>query len=452
MYYHTFQKNEIDSGIPIELVQDKKALMADMADFLRDFKKLEAFNLTYLESILPIRYCFILPRNYAALFFALYVNAIAQENRLSFIDCFRNIDLVNARFTEPTLEREESIPLNPEFQETFKAIFERRLSIWTMTMTVGRKTPAGVFYLINAEMKVPEIIQRFNVTLLFDLEIFVDPKHNFHAFLNFGDGLSKEISEGIVFFANKKKIRNEQDIDLFYMSDIGSVKSARLHWKPDAHIAGVKMKKIRPHLQKMQEKEIVIMSEDARILIERHNPKILNKIEYKTFKSTIQYQSTRKSACDLTKEFSLFLPRESISIPNYFLNMNLMGPRIGRFYPPDTLAYIMIKRRLFLYNLVGPFRDIIGLPKRKKRDGEVQFYTPEGHPEIPMETIEVLKNYATPSQVLYKIVQNAEQNQGDIEKSLIYIRGLYRASRKIALMLKNKQFDLITKIVARYMQ
>ncbi|MHA1323987.1 MAG: hypothetical protein ACTSRL_14465, partial [Candidatus Helarchaeota archaeon] len=71
--------------------------------------------------------------------------------------------------------------------------------------------------------------------------------------------------------------------------------------------------------------------------------------------------------------------------------------------------------------------------------------------EVPLETREKLKNYATPSQVLFNIVENAIQNHGDVEACLKYIRGLYRASRKISLLLKKKEFDLIPKVVDRYL-
>ncbi len=71
--------------------------------------------------------------------------------------------------------------------------------------------------------------------------------------------------------------------------------------------------------------------------------------------------------------------------------------------------------------------------------------------EIPAATREILKNSATPSQVLFKIVDKLKQTQDDIETSLKYIRGLYRASRKISFMMKKKEFELITKVVVRYL-
>jgi len=170
-----------------------------------------------------------------------------------------------------------------------------------------------------------------------------------------------------------------------------------------------------------------------------------------TFGDSLKMQNIKKSVKDLTRNFDLFFPREEIFIQNYFLSLNLMGPPIGHFYPLNTNAYIVIKRHLFLYKLVAPFREILGLPKRIKKEGTVRFVTPPICEEIPIETREILQNYATPSQVLFKVVENAKQNQGDIDASLKYIRGLYRASRKIALMLKAKEYDLISKLVTRYL-
>lgn len=464
IYYNTFRRNAISAGVPPEILYDKKGVRNEIHDFLMNFKRIENINLEYLEeNVLPLRYCFILPRNYAALLFALYVNTIAMENKISFIDCYRNMALINERFEKPLHKLHDSYVPNPDFQNRFLDIFERERSIWTFTERIHKKKPAGVYYLINAEMECSEVNRRFNVSLLLDLEIFGNLKNQFHAFLQFSAWQRPEFQEGIVFFENKKTILKEQDLEIFYVEEQDSVKSARIHWNPHAQIAAEKIKKIKPELENPRnipgmplnirkiQGSLIITPKDAMKLVERHKPKILNKAEYKKFTESLKIQDIKKSANDLTKKFDLYFPREEVHVQNYFLSLNILGPRIGLFYPPHTNAYIVVRRHLFLYKLVAPFREILGLRKRIKREGIVQFITPPVCEDIPVETREILKDYATPSQVLFKIVENVKENQGDVEASLKYIRGIYRTSRKISLMLKKKEFDLIPKVVTRYL-
>jgi len=464
IFYRTFQRDALSAGVPPTILYDPKELRSEIRDFLMNFRRFESYNLSYLEeSVLPIRYCFILPRNYAALLFALYVNAIAIENKMSFIDCYRKIELINEHFKQPAHKLQDIYLTNADIQNRFLEIFERKLSGWTMKWIVNRKKPAGVFYLINTEMECIEVNRRFNVPLLFDFEIFGDLKKEIHAFLDFSAWHRPEIQEGIVFFENKKNIQKEQDLDIFYVTEQDSVKSTRFHWNPHAYLAAEKMGNIRPELEKPEgigryprgigkiQENLILTPKDAMRLIERHKPKILNKTECSKFRESLKMQNIKKSEKDLTRNFELSFPKEEILIQNYFLSLNILGPPIGRFYPLHTSAYIVVKRHLFLYKLVAPFRELLGLPKRIKKEGIVRFITPPVCEEIPLETRERLKNYATPSQVLFKIVENVKHNQGDIEASLKYIRGIYRASRKISLMMKKKEFDLIPKIVTRYL-
>jgi hypothetical protein len=460
IFYRTFQKDGLAAGIPPEILFDKKGLRDEVRDFLVNFKRFESYDLDYLEEkVLPIRYCLILPRNYATLLFALYVNAIAIENKKSFIDCYRNIALVNDRFQKPPLKFLDIYLTNQEFQSRFLEIFEGERSFWNMEWKVAKKKPTGVYYLINAELESPEVSGRFNVSLLLDFETFVDPKNEFHAFLDFSAWKRPEIQEGIVFFENKKNITQDQNAQIFYVTADGAVKSDVLHWSPHAQIVSEKIQKIQPSLKKMTEKAIILSSTDAMKLIERRKPKILNKAEYNKFKESLKMQNIKKSADDLTKNYELNFPRAEIPINNYFLSLNIAGTPIRRFYPLNTNAYIVVKRHLFLYKLVAPFREILGLTKRIIRktpknyatSNQVQFITPPVCEEVPVATRDILKNYATPSQVLFKIVDQVKETQGDVETTLKYIRGLYRASRKISLMLKKKEFELIPKVVARYL-
>jgi hypothetical protein len=460
IFYKTFQKDGLSAGIPPDVLFDKKGLRDEVRDFLMNFKQFESYDLDYLEEkVLPIRYCLILPRNYATLLFALYVNAIAMENKKSFIDCYRNIALVNERFQKPPHKLQDIYLTNQELQSRFLEIFRGEISFWTMNWTVKKVKPTGIFYLVNAELESPEVSRRFNVTLLLDFETFVDPKNEFHAFLDFSAWKRPEIQEGIVFFENKKNITQDQKVQIYYITAEGAVKSEILHWNPHAHIVSEKMQKIQPNLQKIKEKAILLTPTDAMKLIERRKPKILNKTEHNKFKDSLKMQNIKKSANDLTKNYELNFPRAEIPIFNYFLSLNIAGTPIRRFYPLNTSAYVVVKRHLFLYKLVGPFRDILGLPKRTIRKtprnyataSQVQFITPPVCEEIPVATREMLKNYATPSQVLFKVVDKVKETQGDVESTLKYIRGLYRASRKISLMLKKKEFELIPKVVARYL-
>jgi len=372
-----------------------------------------------------------------------------MENKITFIDCYRNIALINERFQKPAHKLQDIYLTNQEFQNQFLEIFQRERSFWTMEWKVKKAKPTGVYYLINAELESPEVLRRFNVPLLFDFEIFVNPKKEIHAFLNFSEWKRPEIREGIVFF--EENITKEQKITIFYVTADDAVKSETLHWSPHAQIVSEQMQKIQPDLEKITEKAVILTPMDAMKLIERRKPKILNKAEYNKFRESLKRQNVKKSADDLTKNYKINFPRPEIPIYNNFLSMNVVGPPLERVYPLHTNAYIVVKRHLFLYKLVAPFRDILGLPKRIKREGPAQFITPPVCEEIPVVTRDVLKNYATPSQVLFKIVQKLKQNQGDGELTLKYVRGLYRASRKISLLLKKKEFELIPKLVARYL-
>ncbi len=459
IFYHTFQKNALAAGNPPASIIDKKELNSQVAEFLKSFKVIESFDLDYLQSLLPIRYCYLLPRNYAALLFALHINAYAEANGLSFLDCFKSIDGLNNYFEKPESPEKyyDAFLMNSYFREKFENLF-------------FSKSKAGIYYLFNAKMECPDVFQQLYIILLFDLAIFRDPSQKFHAFLNFPSPFTQEIPEGIAIFENKKKLRNAQEIEVFYVSGEDSINVSKFHWAPHAHINkkkwlgwnGIKWRGFKRYF----EKEAYITYREVRKVIERHNPKILAKHEAKSFIKSLDSPKIKK-VCNLTKNFKVYLPREQIIIKNYYLYLNLVpsflkgytsrsGETLAswfmyRTYPLEATSYSIMKRCLFLYNLVGPFRTILGLKKRKIRRGKVEFYTPDVCEEISSEIREKLKEYATPSQVLLKIVENAKQNQGNVEDCLKYIRGIYRASRKISLLLKNKEFDLIPKVVERYL-
>ena len=92
------------------------------------------------------------------------------------------------------------------------------------------------------------------------------------------------------------------------------------------------------------------------------------------------------------------------------------------------------------------------MKKRKRIDGVVNYIGNSICEEVPEETRDLLKKHVTPSQILYNIANFIKSHDGDVENSLKYIRGFYRASKKVSFFLKNKQFDIIPKVIERYLK
>ena len=436
-FYKVFKMQSWNAGVP---VLNKKDVDDKVSNFIDNFKKFERFDLDYLRSVLPLRYTNILPRNYSAMLFALYINAFAKSNNEDFLTAFKNMERINAEFENP-----ESKKMDYDVYMQNNEVNTRFLNI------IEEKKKGKAFFLVNSRVEIPELSEPLQVILLFDLEMFVDAKKKVYAFLNFNKKPDFNFPEAIVFF-NDDKIEDHQYIEAFILNYRDNrVSFNQLRWKPDARLSDYSAKDI---FYKFNRIYLKLNYFKARTMIWHKKPKVFEKAKAKQFEQQLKRRNIKKKLNDLFNEFKVYLPKDNIDIQNYHAMFGkLKAPKLYYWTPPPSLsvtAYRVIKRRLFLYKMVGPFREVCGLPKRKKIKGKVEIYTKDLPEGIPLDTIDKLNQYASPSQVLHQIAKHAEYSMGDVEEILKFIRGLYRASRKISLMLDSQQYDLIEKVVSRY--
>ncbi|NHI92039.1 MAG: hypothetical protein EAX96_06010 [Candidatus Lokiarchaeota archaeon] len=437
-FFKVFNMQSWNAGAP---VLDTNEVVDKVGDFINNFKKFQKMDLDYLRTVLPLRYCNILPRNYSAMLFALYINAFAKNDGVEFLDAFKNMEKINAEFENPESKKIEYdlYMLNKDVREKFLEIAE------------GRKKGA-VFLLINSRMECPELSEPLDVILLLDTEMFLNRNATVYAFLNFKKNPEYIFPEALVFFNDKKDVEKEQYIEAFYQDyQQNRISYTKLLWKPDAKISDYRAHEIFNKLNRSSQK---INYYKAKTMIWHKKPKIYDKSKGKKFEENLKRINIKKNLNDFTKNFKVYLPKDTIILQNYHAMFGLL--KIPKFYhwtPAPALritAYRIIKRRLFLYRMVGPFREVCGLPKRKKVNGKIEIYTKDLPEGIPLETIDILSQYASPSQVLHKIAKYAEKCAGDVEQILKFIRGLYRASRKISLMIDSHDYGTIPKVVSRY--
>lgn len=438
-FFKVFQYQSWNAGVPI---LNKKDIDVRVSSFINDFKWIERFDLDYLNSILPIRFCNILPRNHAAMLLALYINAVAEKESRSFIDTFKNMSNLNSLFEKKEKkERQWDEYLSSE---------EFRRKIYDIE---EKKSKQEAYYIIKARLESPLLIEPIDIMLLFELELFINRNKRIYAILNFSRMRDIQFSEGIAFFEDK--VQDDQNIEVFYENN-GRITFTRVYWEPHVEVA---RKNAHQVLKKYREKYMsntIIDYYRARKLVGYTNPKVLNKNKYKTFEGIYKSRGMKLDLKDIMRDFKIFLPKDQIEIKNYHALLGIVkAPKLYPWTPPpplDATIYRIIKRRLFLHKMVGPFREVCGLPKRKKINGKVEIYTKEIPPGMTMRTKDILNEHASPSQILYKIAKFAQNNAGDVEKTLQYIRGLYRASKKIAFYIDNNQPDLVEKIASRYLE
>jgi len=372
--------------------------------------------------------------------FALYVNAFAKSDSVDFLTAFKNIERLNAEFE------------NPESKKFDYDIYMQNNEVKTKFLNIIEGKKKGIaFLLVNSRVEISGLSEPLQVILLFDLEMFENFKKKVYAFLNFKTSSEYNFPEAIVFF-NDDKVDDHQNIEVFYTNyQQNQVSFKQLRWKPDARLSDLSARNIFSKFNRMSLK---LNYYKARWMIANKKAKVFDKSKAKQFEEQLTRRKLKKKINDLFDEFKVYLPKDNIDIQNYHAMFGkLKAPKLYSWTPPPSLsvtAYRVIKRRLFLYKMVGPFREVCGLPKRKKIKGKVEIYTKDLPEGIPLDTIDKLNQYASPSQVLHQIAKHAENSMGDVEEILKFIRGLYRASRKISLMLDSQQYDLIEKVVSRY--
>ncbi len=438
-FFKVFQLQSWNAGVPI---LDKKEVDKKVAIFIKDFTRIERFDLDYLNSILPIRYCNILPRNYAALLLGLYINAVAEKNNESFIDTFKNMSSLNSLF-----EQHEKRQVQ---WDDFLSSKELRESIYDIE---DKKSKKDAYYIIKTRLESPLLIEPLVILLLFDLNMFKNKNERIYAILNFTRMHELDFDEGIAFFEDS--VQDNQNIEIFYKSG-SSISFTKFYWEPDVLIARKNAYQVLKKYRERYMSKIPVDYRTGRRIIQEEKGKLLNKEKYKSFENIYKSRGMKFSVKDLTKNFKIYIPNELVEIKNYHALLGLLpAPRLYPWTAPpplDVTVYRIIKRRLFLYKMVGPFREILGLPKRRSFSGRAEFYTKEIPEGIPMRTKEIIKEYVSPSQILYKIVKYAQNNAGDVERTLQYIRGIYRASKKVAQYLDIYQPEIVSKIVSKYLE
>jgi len=122
----------------------------------------------------------------------------------------------------------------------------------------------------------------------------------------------------------------------------------------------------------------------------------------------------------------------------------------------------MIRDKLFLYKIISPFRTAYGYPPRRaetardrvskgfpfRRDQMIP--QPVRSYQFPPETMDLLRLHSTPSLIIANV--GAKLRREGYASALGYVRGLRRASEKIALVLREAHdFPKIPGIVVRYL-